>query len=191
MTGNEPTMRGFKTAAEFRSWLADNYTDQTGIWLRFYKKASGTPSINYSEALDEALCYGWIDGQVKKYDESSYLQRFTPRRQRSIWSKRNTKHAERLIAAGRMQPAGLAEVETAKEDGRWDKAYDSPGNITMPEDFLQELSKNPKAEAFFKSLNKTNAYAIAWRLQTAKRPETREKWKQTILSMMAEGKKFH
>ncbi|HEY6082702.1 MAG TPA: YdeI/OmpD-associated family protein, partial [Chitinophagaceae bacterium] len=148
-------------------------------------------SIIYAEALDEALCYGWIDGQLNKHDEDSYLQKFTPRGPKSVWSMRNTEHVKRLGEEGRMKPAGLKQVEAAMADGRWEKAYESPGKITVPEDFLKALSKNKKAKAFFDTLNKVNSYAIAWRLQTAKKAETREKRMKQILEMLSKEQKFH
>lgn len=181
----------FETGDEWRRWLEKNHHSQNGIWLRLYKKDSGIVSISHRIALDEALCYGWIDGQARKYDAVSYLQKFTPRRARSIWSKRNIEHIARLLQAGKMTPLGLKEVEAAKADGRWARAYDSPSNMTMPEDFLQELAKNKEASTFFETLNKTNRYAIAWRLQTAKKPETREKRKGVIIEMLSRGEKFH
>lgn len=181
----------FETAEEWRNWLEKNYTNEKGIWLRMYKKGSGKPTISYAPALDEALCYGWIDGQVKKYDVDSYLQKFTPRRPRSTWSKKNVEHIERLEKEGKMQPPGRKEVEKAKADGRWERAYDSPKNMEVPDDFIAELSTDKKALAFFESLNKTNRYAIAWRLQSAKKPETRERRKKVMLEMMARGEKFH
>ena|ERR687895_1678525 len=181
----------FQSAREWEEWLATNHASSVGIWLRFFKKGSGKPTVTHDEALDVALCYGWIDGQAKKYDELSWLHKFTPRRARSVWSRRNTEHVERLIKENRMKPPGLAEVEAAKADGRWTKAYDSPSKMTMPEDFLKELSKNKEAKAFFETLNKANIYAIAWRLQTAKKPQTREKRMKAILTMLAKGEKFH
>ena len=181
----------FGSPAEWEQWLDQNHANSRGSWLRFYKKGSGISSVYYAEALDVALCYGWIDGQLKKYDELSYIQRFTPRRPRSLWSKRNIEHVTRLIKDGRMKPAGLREADAAKADGRWEIAYDSQGAMSAPVDFLKELTKNKKALAFYKSLNKANQYAIAWRLQTAKRPETREKRKQEILEMLAREEKFH
>jgi uncharacterized protein YdeI (YjbR/CyaY-like superfamily) len=147
--------------------------------------------VTYVEALDEALCFGWIDGQVKSFDELSWLQKFTPRRLKSQWSQRNTLHVERLIKAGAMSAAGLKAVEAAKADGRWQAAYSSPRNAIPPEDFLKELARNKKAKAFFESLNKANVYAIVYRLQTARKPETRKKRMQLILAMMRQGKKFH
>lgn len=181
----------FTSAKEWNKWLAKNNSESNGVWLRLFKKDSGINTVTYAEALEEALCYGWIDGQVNKYDAESYIQKFTPRRPKSIWSKRNTEKAERLIEEGRMKNAGMKQVELAKADGRWQKAYDSPKNMTVPEDFLLLLSKNRKAKAFFDGLNKANQYAIAWRLHTAKKPETREKRMKEIVKMMGEGKKFH
>lgn len=181
----------FKTQAEFHKWLHKNYDTSPGIWIKMYKKATNIPSINHQEAILEGLCYGWIDGQSKGLDDKSWLQKFTPRRPRSIWSKINTEHVQRLIDEGKMQPAGMAQVEAAKADGRWQQAYDSPSTMEVPADFLKEISKNKKAEAFFKTLNKTNRFAIAFRLQTAKKPETRERRMKVLLEMMAEGKKIY
>jgi uncharacterized protein YdeI (YjbR/CyaY-like superfamily) len=181
----------FKTSKEWERWLSKNHISSNGIWLHLFKKDSRIKSITHKQALDEALCYGWIDGQAKSFDEKSWIQKFTPRRKKSVWSKRNTENIERLMKLGKMKPAGINEVESAKADGRWQKAYDSPGNMTIPDDFLKELSKNKKAKAFFETLNKANHYAITWRLQTAKKPETREKRMKTILAMLAKGEKFH
>ena len=155
------------------------------------KKDSGTFTISYDEALDVALCYGWIDGQVKKYNENSHIRKFTPRRTKSIWSKRNIEHFTRLEAEKKVQPSGQKEVEKAKADGRWAKAYDSPGKMVVPDDFIQKISKNKKAFAFFESLNKTNKYTIGWRLQTAKTDEARQKRMEEILRMMEQELKFH
>jgi uncharacterized protein YdeI (YjbR/CyaY-like superfamily) len=181
----------FKSARAFRNWLSRNHDRSDGIFLRIYKKDSGAATVTYAEALDQALCFGWIDGQKQPCDEQSWLQKFTPRRRGSGWSKRNTAHAQRLIDSGEMSPAGLAEVEAARADGRWTAAYDSFGEATMPADFLAELARNAKANAFFKSLNKTNLYSIAYRLQTAKKAETRERRKRSIIAMLARGEKFH
>ncbi|HPE57427.1 MAG TPA: YdeI/OmpD-associated family protein [Bacteroidales bacterium] len=181
----------FSSAEAFTKWLAKHHKTPSGIWMRIFKIKSGVPSITYAEALDAALCYGWIDGQKKSFDSESYLQKFTPRRTKSLWSKRNREHIERLEKAGLMQAAGKKEVEAAKADGRWEQAYDSSGNMVVPADFLTELARDKKAEAFFKSLNKTNTYAIVWRLQTAKRPETRNKRMKSILEMLKKGEKFH
>ncbi len=181
----------FKAAKEFEQWLYKNYASSNGIWLRIYKKSSGTPTITYTEAVTAALCYGWIDGVANKYDDASYLQRFTPRRSKSIWSKLNVERANQLINSGKMKPGGLKEIEAAKADGRWAAAYDSPASIEIPKDFLQALSKKPRAKKFFETLNKTNTYSIAWRLQTAKKPETREKRMKMIVEMLSKEQKFH
>ena len=191
MSDTKISSRSFKTSKEWRSWLTKHHATPEGIWLRFFKKASGVKSITYAEALDEALCFGWIDGQLKKYDAESWLQKFTPRRKKSVWSKRNRDDVARLIEERRMTAAGLKEVEMAKADGRWEGAYDSPKNMQVPADFLRELKKDKKAFAFFQTLNKANTYAVAWRLQTASKPETREKRMQAILQMFGQGKKLH
>lgn len=188
---NELKVLSFKKAKEFEKWLAKNHILCLGIWLRFFKKGSAQKTITHEEALDEALCYGWIDGQLKKYDAMSWIHKFTPRGAKSIWSKKNTSHAERLIAIGKMKPSGLAEVEKAKADGRWARAYDSPAEMKIPEDFMTALFKDKKAKTFFDSLNRANKYAIAWRLQTAKKTETREKRIKTILEMLSKEQKFH
>jgi len=187
----DPPIISFGSQAEWREWLEQNHTLESGIWLQFYKKGSGTPSVSYAQALDEALCHGWIDGQLKRGDENFYLQKFTPRRKKSMWSKRNIEHIARLEQDGKMAPPGWKEVEAARADGRWDSSYDSPGNMTIPEDLLIELSKEPASLAFFESLNRANKYAISWRLQSAGKPEIREKRLKSILEMMAKGEKFH
>jgi uncharacterized protein YdeI (YjbR/CyaY-like superfamily) len=181
----------FVSWRDFRAWLAKSHDRSDGILLRIYKKDSGVACVTYAEALDQALCFGWIDGQKKPYDNESWLQKFTPRRIGSGWSKKNTEHAERLIKSGEMTPAGLKEVKAAKEDGRWRAAYDSFSNAAVPDDFLKELGRNKKANAFFQTLNKTNIYSIAYRLQTAKKPETRKKRMQAIIDKLARGEKFH
>jgi uncharacterized protein YdeI (YjbR/CyaY-like superfamily) len=181
----------FNTSVDFRHWLEKNHTESDGIWLRIFKKDSHEKSLTYAEALDHALCYGWIDGQKKPFDKLSWLQKFTPRRPKSGWSKINTQHVERLIKAGIMTPAGMEAAEAAKSDGRWETAYTSSRSAIPPEDFLKELSKNRKAEAFFKTLNKANVYSIVYRLETAKKPETREKRMKTILAILEQGKAFH
>jgi len=181
----------FKTPNAFEKWLAKNHDKVNGILLRFYKKDSEKESITYKEAVDEALCYGWIDGQANKFDDESWIQKFTPRGARSIWSKRNIDNVERLTTFKKMKPAGLDEVAKAKADGRWARAYDSPKEMQIPDDFMKALSKNKKAKAFFDTLNKTNKYAIGWRLQTAKKPETKEKRIKTIVEMLSKEQKFH
>ncbi|HEX4793770.1 MAG TPA: YdeI/OmpD-associated family protein [Humisphaera sp.] len=181
----------FKSPLDFRKWLEKNNATSDGIWLRIFKKDSGEKSITYAEALDQSLCFGWVDGQKKAHDEHSWLQKFTPRRAKSGWSKINTQHAERLIKTGEMTAVGLKVIESARADGRWDAAYDSPRNATPPEDFLRALDKNRKAKAFFKTLSKANIYSIVYRLQTAKKPETREKRMKLIVEMLARGETFH
>jgi uncharacterized protein YdeI (YjbR/CyaY-like superfamily) len=181
----------FRNSARWRQWLAEHHEDTDGIWVRMYKKASGIGSITHAEALDEALCFGWIDGQRKAYDELSFLQKFTPRRARSLWSKRNIEHVTRLAEGGLMAPAGLAEVQRAQEDGRWDAAYDAQSEMVIPDYFLTELAKNPKAEAFFETLNKTNKFAIAWRLATATSEDTRKRRLEKLLVMLDAGEKIH
>jgi uncharacterized protein YdeI (YjbR/CyaY-like superfamily) len=181
----------FTSARELRAWLAKNCARSAGVWLRIYKKDSGMATVTYAEALDQALCYGWIDGQKQPSDKQSWLQKFTPRRPQSGWSRNNTEHAERLIKSGEMTAAGLKEVQAAKADGRWQAAYDSSSSATVPNDFLKELSRNKKAKAFFATLNKTNLYSIVYRLQTAKKPQTRAKRIQAIIAKLSRGEKFH
>jgi uncharacterized protein YdeI (YjbR/CyaY-like superfamily) len=181
----------FRSEREFREWLAKEHRRADGVVLRIYKKGSGVASITYAEALDQALCFGWIDGQKMPLDQKAWLQKFSPRRSKSKWSKKNTEHVERLLRIGQMTAAGLEEVEAAKADGRWAAAYDSPANATLPLDFVQELDRSPKAKAFFSSLSKANLYAIAYRLQTAKRPETKTKRIKLIIEMLSRGEKFH
>jgi uncharacterized protein YdeI (YjbR/CyaY-like superfamily) len=180
-----------KSPADWRAWLAKNQTQTAGIRLRLFKKDSGKQVLTYAEALDEALCFGWIDGRKDPYDAISWVQNFSPRRARSKWSKINTGHAERLVEAGKMMPPGQAQIDSAKKDGRWGASYPAPVDATIPEDFLAALAKNKRALAFFQALNKANLYSIAYRLHTAKKPETRAKRMTLILQMMRERKKFH
>ena len=180
----------FKTVQSFETWLEKHHANSLGFWLKIAKKDSGKKSINYAQALEVALCYGWIDGQKNAYDEQAYLQKFCPRREKSNWSKINCGHVERLIQEGRMRPAGLIAVEKAKADGRWEKAYDSPSKMTIPDDFLKELKKNKRAKEFFKGLNKTNLFFIGFQLQTAKKQETREKRMKEIIKKLEKGEKF-
>jgi uncharacterized protein YdeI (YjbR/CyaY-like superfamily) len=181
----------FKTAKAFETWLMKNYDNSNGIWLKIFKKDSEKKTISYADALDVALCFGWIDGQKKAHDEQAWLQKFCPRRAKSIWSKVNVGHVERLINEGKMRPAGLEAVEKAKVGGSWERAYAPPSKMTIPEDFLKELSKNKKAQGIFKGLNKTNLFSIGFRIQTAKKQETREKRIKEIIEMLAKGEKFH
>ena len=179
------------TPEAFEEWLAANHATAGGVWLKMARKATGVPSIDWPQAVDVALCYGWIDGQRGKLDDTYFIQRFTPRRARSRWSKTNRNNVERLIAAGRMQPAGLAEVERAKADGRWDAAYDAPSTATVPDDLQAALDANPPASDFFATLTSQNRYAILYRVQEAKRPETRAKRIAHFVEMLAEGRTLH
>lgn len=184
-------VKTFNTAAQWRQWLARHHAASDGIWLRIRRKRTGGQTLSYAAALDEALCFGWIDGQKAKCDEDWWLQKFTPRRPKSLWSKRNREHVARLIEESRMTPAGLEEVQAAKTDGRWESAYDSSSTMKVPEDFIAELKQDKAAYAFFLALNRANTYAIAWRLQTAKRPETRQRRKAQLLALMKAGKRVH
>ena len=185
------TELAFATAAGFEAWLEEHHGDQDGLWLKIAKKGSGIPSVAYDEALDVALCFGWIDGQRKGVDDTWFLQRFTPRRARSPWSKRNVGKVEALIAAGRMRPQGHAEIERAKADGRWDAAYDGPRTIEVPPDLQAELDEDPEAAAFFASLSSQNRYAILYRLQDAKRPETRARRLEKFVGMLKRRETLH
>lgn len=186
-----PRPRSFRSSKEFRAWLAKEHARAPGLLLRIYKKTSGVPSVTYAEALDQALCFGWIDGQKLPFDANSWVQKLTPRRAKSGWSKMNVAHVDRLIREDRMTPAGLKEVEAAKADGRWAAAYDSSATATVPPEFVRELARNAKAKQFYATLNKANLYAIAYRLQTPKRPETKIKRIKLIVGMLARGEKFH
>ena len=181
----------FESPEQWETWLKENHAVLPGVQLKFAKKGTGQKSVTYAEALEVALCYGWIDGQSKALDDTFYLQRFTPRRRRSVWSKINTEKAEALIAQGRMQPAGLKEIEAAKQDGRWAAAYDSPSRAVVPDDFQAELEKNPKAKAFFATLNSPNRYAICYRIQTARKPETRRARIEKFIAMLNENQKIY
>jgi len=187
---DQPIM-SFKTREEWRKWLAKNHNISDGIWIKVFKKDSQTTSIQPPQALLEALCYGWIDGQRKGLDANSYLQKYTPRRAKSMWSKINTEHAMGLIKLKKMTPAGMVEVEKAKADGRWDRAYESPKNTVAPEDFLKELAKDKKAEEFYKTLNKTNTFAITFRINQAKKAETRELRIKKFVEMLSRNEKLY
>jgi uncharacterized protein YdeI (YjbR/CyaY-like superfamily) len=173
------------------AWLEENQAAFTAVWLKIAKKGSGFSNVSYLEAVETALCYGWIDGQAASLDEAYYLQRFTPRRKGSKWSKINRDKAEELIAQGRMQPAGLLEVERARADGRWEAAYDGQRTITVPEDFQQALDQNQVAQEFFATLNSQNRYAILYRIQDAKKPETRARRIATFIGQLSEHKKIY
>jgi uncharacterized protein YdeI (YjbR/CyaY-like superfamily) len=184
-------MKLFASQTAWERWLEQNYERQEGIWLKFAKKGSGVKSVTYAEALRVALTYGWIDAQVKRFDERLYLQRFTPRRARSRWSKLNRAAAERMIAAGEMKPPGLREVERAQADGRWDAAYDSPSTATVPDDLQRELDASPKAAEAFAGLSGSNRYAILYGIQDAKKPETRARRIAKFVAMLEAGEKPH
>lgn len=181
----------FATVDAWERWLTANHTLGDGIWIKFAKKASGIPSVTYAEALDVALCHGWIDGQLKSIDAMFFRQRFTPRRPRSLWSKRNIEKVAALIAAGRMKPAGQEQIDAAKKDGRWAAAYDSPSTMQVPPDFQAALDANPKARAFFATLKRSNTYAFLYRLQTLKRPETRVARIKDYIQLLKAGKTLH
>jgi len=183
-------IRHFKDQKAWEKWLVAN-ADGKGIWLQIAKKDSGIASVTYAGALEVALCHGWIDGQKRGHDEQFFLQRFTPRRPRSLWSKINIAHVERLVAADRMQARGLREVEAAKADGRWDAAYQSFSGMEVPAELTEALKKNSKAKAFFDQLDKTSRYSFCWRVRTARKPETRVARAEKFVEMLARGEKIH
>jgi uncharacterized protein YdeI (YjbR/CyaY-like superfamily) len=182
---------GFKAKSDFREWLDKNHDKSSGIYMRIARKDSGIKSITYAEALDVLLCYGWIDAIKLPENEKCWLQRVLPRRPKSIWSKINREKALAFMENGSMHAAGLAEIERAKADGRWESAYDSPSRATIDPEFQAELDRNPKAKAFFETLSRTNRYAVLWRIQTAKKPETRQARIRTYVAMLEKGEKFH
>jgi uncharacterized protein YdeI (YjbR/CyaY-like superfamily) len=181
----------FASRAKWKSWLANNHSTSAGVWLEIGKKGSALTSVSYAEAIEVALCYGWIDGQKAAGDEDRWRQRFTPRAPRSRWSKINRDKATELIERGEMQPAGLREVEAAKADGRWDAAYAGQGSITVPQDLHDELEKNDKARAFFETLDGANRYAVLYRIHDAKKPETRRARIQKFVTMLEEHRTLH
>jgi uncharacterized protein YdeI (YjbR/CyaY-like superfamily) len=181
----------FASKKKWADWLARQHDESAGLWLKLGKKESGIASVTYEEALDVALCYGWIDGQKKGFDDRYWLQKFTPRGPRSIWSKINTEKAEKLIASGDMRSAGLKAIEAAKADGRWEAAYSSQKNISIPEDFQAALDKNRKAREFFASLKSAERYSFLFRIQTAKKAETRAKRIQQFVTMLERNEKIH
>jgi uncharacterized protein YdeI (YjbR/CyaY-like superfamily) len=190
MADDLPTLL-FASPAELEAWLEDNSAASEGIWLKIAKKGSGVASVTYAEALELALCFGWIDSQKRGFDEKHFLQRFTPRRPRGKWSKINREKAEGLIAAGAMRPSGLAEVDAAKADGRWDAAYAGQRTAEVPADLQRELDGNEAAGAFFAALDSANRYAIVYRLEDAKKPETRERRLRKFVGMLERGEKIH
>jgi len=187
----ELPVREFESAAAFERWLGAQHAKSPGIWLRLMKKASGQPRVTYAEALEIALSFGWIDGQIKAHDAASWLRKFVPRGARSIWSKINREKALALIAQKRMQPAGLLQVELAKKDGRWAAAYDSARNAKPAPDFAAALAASPRAAAFFATLTGANRYAVLFRVQAPKKPETRVRKIRELIEMLEQGKKIH
>lgn len=181
----------FKSAKAFEAWLKKNHATSEGLWLKIAKRGSNEPSVTYPEAVEIALCWGWIDGQKKSLDDQHYLQRFTPRRARSVWSKINVEKVQGLIEAGRMQAPGQAQIEAAKADGRWARAYDGARTSTVPEDLQAALEAEPAAKTFFATINASNRYAILWRIQTAVRAETRARRIAQLVGMLARGETIH
>ena len=191
MTASDLPVKAFKSQKAWETWLDKNHASTPGLWVKFAKKAAGIPTVTYQEALEVALCYGWIDGQRKALDDRYFLQRFTPRRSRSKWSRINRDKATALIAAGKMRSAGLREIEAAKADGRWAAAYEPQSEITVPDDLRKALAKNARARKFFETLKGVNRYAILYRIQDAKRPETRARRIEQFVKMLAEHKTLH
>lgn len=181
----------FASSEDWEAWLEREHAASDGVWIKFAKKGSGVGTVVYAEALDVALCYGWIDSQMQSLDERFYVQKFTPRRARSKWSRINRDKIEELTKAGRMKPAGLAEVELAKADGRWEAAYASPSTVEVPPDLQQALDASPQAAEFWAGLNKANRYAIVYQLEDAKKPETRERRLAKFMAMLERGEKLY
>lgn len=187
----ETETKFFKTQTSFRSWLEKNHEKKTELWIGFHKKGSGLKAMDYKEALDEVLCFGWVDGLKGTLDEDSYRIRFTPRKAKSLWSKVNIGHVERLTREGKMTTNGIARVEEAKADGRWDNSYASSSTANMPDEFLKALAKNKKAKAFYGTLNKSQIYSMYFRIHNAKKPETKLRWIERIVLMLEKGETFH
>ena len=188
---SRPDPRRFATQRAFEIWLRKNHASSDGAWLLIAKVGADKPTVTYPEAVDVALCYGWIDGQKKSIDAYHWLQRFTPRRVRSVWSKANRAKAEALIQSGRMRPSGMAEIDRARSDERWDAAYEGARTAVVPSDLQAALDAEPGASAFFAGLDRANRYAVLWRVQTALRPETRSRRIKTLVAMLARGEKIH
>jgi len=191
MTESSQPVLLFRRQKDWETWLDANHAKSSGVWLRLAKKGSAIESVSYGEALEVALCYGWIDAQKQGESEQAWLQRFTPRRARSIWSKVNREKAAALVQAGRMRPAGMEQVERAKQDGRWNAAYDSPAGAEVPADLQAALDRNARAKAFFQKLDRANRYAILWRVQTAKKAETRAQRILRFIEMLNRREKLH
>ncbi len=188
---SEAPILDFATRKAWAAWLAKNHAKSAGVWLRIAKKGSGAGSVSYAEALEDALCHGWIDGQKKPESDAAWLQRFVPRSEKSIWSRINREKADALVADGRMKPAGLSAIERAKANGRWEAAYDSPSKATVPDDLQAALDANPGAKAFFATLNSANRYAVLWRVQTARKAETRARRIRQFVEMLARHEQLH
>lgn len=186
-----PAMTLFMNGQAFETWLKKHHASSDGLWLQIAKRGADEPSVTYAEAVEIALCWGWIDGLKKGLDDQHFLQRFTPRRARSVWSKVNVEKVAALIAAGRMQAPGLAQVDAAKADGRWARAYDGARTSVVPNDLLAALDAQPHAKAFFATLNASNRYAVLWRIQTAVKPETRARRIEQLVDMLARGETVH
>lgn len=181
----------FAQQAHWAEWLEEHHATSPGVWLRLAKKTADVASVSYAEAVETALCFGWIDGQKDSYDDQAWLQKFTPRGPRSVWSRINREKVAKLVESGRMRPAGLAAVERAKQSGQWEAAYDSSSTATVPPDLQAELDKSKAAAAFFASLDSANRYAILWRVQTAKKPETRQRRITELVAMLKRREKIH
>jgi uncharacterized protein YdeI (YjbR/CyaY-like superfamily) len=181
----------FESAQAFEDWLRQHHASSDGLWLRIARRGARAPSVSYAEAVDIALCWGWIDSQKKSLDAQHFLQRFTPRRSRSVWSKINVDKVAALIAAGRMQAPGRAQIQAAQADGRWAQAYDGARTATVPDDLLAALHAEPRAQAFFATIDAANRYAVLWRIQTAVRPETRARRIARLVEMLARGETIH
>ncbi|NML47512.1 bacteriocin-protection protein [Ramlibacter sp. G-1-2-2] len=190
-TASKPEPLRFATQRGFEAWLRKNHAASDGVWLLIAKAGAEEATVTYPQAVEVALCHGWIDGQKKSLDEQHWLQRFTPRRARSLWSKANREKAEALIESGRMQPGGMAEIVRAQGDGRWDAAYDGARTAVVPPDLQAALDARPEARSFFSKLDGANRYAVLWRVQTAKRAETRSRRIETLVEMLARGEKIH
>lgn len=183
--------RAFATAADFDAWLAAEHDRAPGLFLKIAKKSAGVPSLTAAEAVEVALCHGWIDGRANRVDDDWFTVRYTPRRPKSVWSQKNVQSVARLTAEGRMRPAGLAAVEAAQADGRWDRAYAGPATITVPDDLIAALATEPAAQEAFAGLDGANRYAVLWRVHTAATPQTRAKRIAACVQLLAEGRRFH
>ena len=190
-TADDLPARAFASAAEFEAWLDAEHARAPGLYVRMARKASGIPSVTAAEAVEVALCFGWIDGRGNRVDDVWFTVRFTPRRPRSVWSRKNVETVARLVDEGRMRPAGLAAVEAARSDGRWDRAYAGPATIQVPDDLAAALAAEPSAQASFALLDRTGRYAVLWRVETAASPQTRAKRIAAAVAMLAEGRRPH